>query len=86
MTEHHVGSLELLGEGNGPAGPVDEAERFRDEPEPDLGRHAYDAYCAATGGVSLVTGAQLPAYDALPADIRAAWQMSATAVARVILD
>lgn len=73
MTEHHEGNLTLTGLGN-------------PDPAPDLGRHAYEAYCAATGGLSLVSGAQLPAWEDLAPDIRGAWAVAADAVARVILD
>lgn len=73
MTEHHSGKLELSGLGN-------------PEPAPDLGRHAYEAYCAATGWKSLASGGDLPSWEDQGEEYRAAWQMAATAVARVILD
>ncbi len=46
-----------------------------------LGQIAYQAYCDATGDVSLVSGAPLPAWDALAEKIRAAWICAAIAVA-----
>lgn len=48
----------------------------------DLAQAAYDAYCASAGGVSLVSGDQLPAFGDLPLQIQAAWDAAAQAVAR----
>lgn len=45
-----------------------------------LGSIAYEAYCENTGGVSLISGAKLPTWDALSAEIRAAWEAAADAV------
>lgn len=44
------------------------------------GRVAYEAYCKASGGKSLVSGAPLPAWDALCQEIRDAWDAAADAV------
>lgn len=41
---------------------------------------AYNAYCAATGGVSLVSGDRLPAFADLKESIRDAWWAAAHAV------
>ena len=46
-----------------------------------LAREAYEAYCAAAGGKSLVTGDPLPLWDMLPEKIQHAWLMSAAWVA-----
>jgi hypothetical protein len=45
-----------------------------------LGRVAYEAYCAASDHKSLVSGAQLPGWPDLTADIRQAWNDAADAV------
>lgn len=42
---------------------------------------AYEAYCDAAGGKSLVSGTDLPPWGALPGEIQAAWAASAHAVA-----
>lgn len=47
------------------------------------GQVAFEGYATASLGKSLVSGAQLPLWDALPADIRAAWEASAQAVLSV---
>lgn len=44
------------------------------------GQIGYDAYCQATGGVSLVSGDKLPEFSALKEEIKAAWEMAAGAV------
>ena len=46
-----------------------------------LDREAYEAYCRHTNWKSLVTGEDLPQWDALPDAIRVAWRVS---TARVI--
>lgn len=84
MTEHHVGTLTLSGIGNADA-PQDETQIFQD-PEPDLGRHAYEAYCSATGWKSAVSGVPLPYWEQQTDQIRGAWTQAAEAVKRVILD
>ncbi len=47
----------------------------------NLGRAAYEAYRAYSGGLSLATGQPIPDWDELPIVIQAAWQASAEAVA-----
>ena len=42
----------------------------------------YDAYADRAGGKSLISGADLPEWRDLPADIRAAWSAAAGAVVR----
>jgi hypothetical protein len=46
----------------------------------ELGRTAYEGYCRASEGRSLVSGAQLPAFEVLPANIQTAWAAAAMAV------
>ncbi len=46
----------------------------------ELGKIAYEAYCASTGGRSLVSGAQLPVWEQQAQEIRAAWNAAAAAV------
>lgn len=48
----------------------------------DGGKLAYDAYCKQTGGVSLISGDKLPAFDALKQEIREAWAAAYIAVGR----
>lgn len=48
----------------------------------DYGRVAYEGYCASSGGLSLISGAKLPEWDALKPEIRAAWEAAADAVIR----
>lgn len=45
-----------------------------------IGHIAYDAYCESAGGVSLVSGAKLPEWNALHEKIRTAWECAAAAV------
>lgn len=47
---------------------------------PDYGRIAYEAYCKRSGGKSLVSGQDLPAWHDLNWEIASAWQESASAV------
>lgn len=54
--------------------------RTRDERTP--GRTAYEAYARQTGGVSVVTGDQLPHWFDQHDAVRNAWE----AVARAVLD
>ena len=49
-------------------------------PPTNLARTAYEAYVADAGGVSLATGAPLPAWDALSPAIQSAWLAAAVAV------
>ncbi len=51
-----------------------------------LGRRAYEGYCRATGGVSLVSGAKLPAFHELSDPIRRAWCSAAIGVALVVYE
>lgn len=50
-----------------------------------IGQVAYEAYRERSGGVSLVSGAQLPHWDDLSPVIAEAWEAAAAAVARVVL-
>lgn len=45
----------------------------------NFGKVAYDAYCASSGGVSLVSGAKLPLWDDLSPQIKSAWEAAALA-------
>lgn len=47
---------------------------------PSLGRIAYEAYLVSSGGVSLVSGAQLPEWEALDPRIKLTWIDAAEAV------
>lgn len=49
-----------------------------------LAQIAYDAYCQQTGGVSLISGDKLPAFDALKTSIQDAWFAAAEAVAESV--
>jgi hypothetical protein len=49
-----------------------------------IGQVAYEAYCKSTGGVSLVSGAKLPAWSELTKEIQAAWQAAANAVMALV--
>jgi hypothetical protein len=55
-----------------------------------LGQAAYEAYLAASGGKSLVSGEALPTWDALTDAIRSAWEAAGkaarTAPARKLAD
>lgn len=44
-----------------------------------IGRAAYEAYRAKAGGVSLVSGTQLPDWDALEEKIKDAWDAAGVA-------
>lgn len=50
-----------------------------------LGREAYRAYCAATGGRSAVSGAVLPGWAEQSEEIQAAWRAAAGAVHETVL-
>lgn len=53
-------------------------------PEIDLrGQAAYEAYCAAVGGRSAVSGDLLPTWDGQRPDIREAWRAAADAAVMV---
>lgn len=45
-----------------------------------FGQIAYEGYCAASGGKSLISGAPLPAWDALSTAIQCAWDAAGIAV------
>ena len=45
----------------------------------DYGKTAYEAYCQATGGVSLISGQPLPAWETLDERIQKAWCTAASA-------
>jgi len=48
----------------------------------ELGRGAYEAYCRHTNNKSLVSGQELPKWEALSDAIRGAWNVSAAWTAR----
>lgn len=50
---------------------------------PEPGQTAYDAYCAAVGGRSAISGEPLPDYDRQRDDIKAAWTAAAEAARAV---
>ena len=58
------------------------SREFRGDGQPPVtaGRIAYEAYGAQAGGVSLVSGAELPDWDSLPASIQEAWASAGQAV------
>lgn len=47
----------------------------------DLAKTAYDAYCARSGGKSLISAAPLPAFEDVKLDIQDAWAAASYAVA-----
>lgn len=47
----------------------------------ELAKTAYDAYCRATGGKSLISGQDLPPFENLSDPIKDAWYEAAQAVA-----
>ena len=51
----------------------------------NFGKVAYDAYCESTGGVSLISGAKLPVWDELKAEIKTAWEAAAKAVKAILV-
>jgi hypothetical protein len=54
------------------------------ERDEHLGRLAYEAYAAQTGGVSLASGDRLPSWDALGDEFKTAWVASARTVESAI--
>lgn len=50
------------------------------------GQEAYDGYRQKSEGKSLVSGAELPVWDALPDDIKAAWEAAGAAVYEAVVD
>lgn len=53
--------------------------------EMHLGQEAYEAYCGATGGKSLISGAELPKWDVLAQPIQSAWTVAAAWVVGRVL-
>jgi hypothetical protein len=51
----------------------------------ELGKIAYDAYLASTGGVSLVDGAELGKFEDQDPQMQVAWEIAAKAVAAHVL-
>lgn len=62
-------SIELVGPGQAELLPVTDPDR--------QARAAYERYIHASGGKSLVSGAELPGFDALTDAIKAAWRAAA---------
>lgn len=52
--------------------------------EKTLGQIGYEAYCKTTGWKSLVSGADLPAYEGLNSPIQDAWEKAGQAVASAV--
>lgn len=52
--------------------------------EKTLGQIGYEAYCKTTGWKSLVSGADLPAYEGLNAPIQDAWEKAGQGVAAAV--
>ncbi len=64
----------------------------------DFLKIGYESYCRETGGVSPVTGDQLPPWEELPEEVRAAWtaatydivnttiQATATMIAEIVVE
>lgn len=50
----------------------------------NLGRIAYEAYCAKTSWRSLVSGAALPQWEDLKPEIQEAWDVAAEAVREAV--
>lgn len=55
----------------------DGAETWKLQDPDGPGRRAYERYLHASGGKSLVSGADLPGWDALALEIRKAWMAAA---------
>ncbi len=53
--------------------------------EPTMGRTAYEGYCRSSGNKSLVSGAELPAWDNLKPEIKEAWEAAAQDVVERVL-
>lgn len=51
-----------------------------DDPGYYYAKIAYDGYCTQTGWKSLISGADLPKFGALPEAIKLAWKAAAWAV------
>jgi hypothetical protein len=50
----------------------------------EIGETAYKAYCAHTGNKSLISGCELPTWDALKQEIKNAWIDAAFAVVGMV--
>ena len=50
----------------------------------NYGQVAYEGYCLSSGNKSLISGAELPAWDKLDPKIQAAWCSASVAVANAI--
>lgn len=61
---------------------MNDTERARD----GLGRAAYIAYREGSGGVSLISGDPLPAWEKLGTRLQSAWEASASQVRTIVLD
>ena len=48
------------------------------------GQVAYEEYAASSGGVSLISGAALPSWAEVGAEIQTAWNMVAAAVVEYV--
>lgn len=46
----------------------------------NLGKIAYEAYCATTGWKSAITGADLPPFETTPETVQRGWDAAAKAV------
>lgn len=66
--------------------PAERRQKFRKGTmiEKTLGQVGYEAYCKTTGWKSLVSGADLPAYEALNAPIQDAWEKAGQGVAAAV--
>lgn len=53
---------------------------FSPDASPTLGEVGYEAYRASTGGKSLVSGADIPAFTLLSPEIQAAWEAAGNAI------
>lgn len=56
------------------------------EPQIELAKVAYEAYCNHTGWKSLATGQDLPQWEVLKPSIKAAWLVSARAIRELVLE
>ncbi len=66
-------------DGPGPGG-ANHLYSLQIDQAPNFGKLAYEAYCAKTGGKSLVSGAPLPTWDQQAEAIQDAWHAAAVAV------
>lgn len=49
-------------------------------PQEAAGKRGYEGYCGSTGGVSLISGAELPLWEELYSAIQEAWIAAAEAI------